>query len=277
MTESKKGIFDGCLLLSDIDGTLVCRGEIPKRNLDAIAFFLENGGLFSIATGRSIEATRPYVRLSGANAGIVTFNGAVIYDYQAENTIISHQLPESAKQYLMPIIKAFPKVGAEVQYLRRHYIINNTEEIVHHMEYERIAAENVPLDAVFSQPWTKVLFASFDEAEMDRLHAYCEKLPVSDCYFLKTAEIYYELTCGGVNKGTALDALAGYYSIGREKVFAVGNYYNDAEMLAQAGISAVAAEAPEDLKSCADFIAGPCEQGCVADFIEYLSTRQCIR
>lgn len=50
--------FDGCLLVSDIDGTLVHDGKIPERNIEKIKEFKKQGGKFTIASGRSFEACR---------------------------------------------------------------------------------------------------------------------------------------------------------------------------------------------------------------------------
>ena len=51
----------------------------------------------------------------------------------------------------------------------------------------------------------------------------------------------------------------------------MGDYYNDLEMIKIADVSAVPEDAPEDFKAYADFIAGSCEDGAVADFIDYLT------
>lgn len=266
-------IFDGCLLLSDIDGTLVYDGEIPEENLRAIKHFTDNGGLFSIATGRSVEATRPYAVQTGANCGVVVSNGAIIYDYNSEAPIFERHLPDSARPVLTDIVAKFPLVGAEIHDGRKLYLVNRTDATDAHMEYEHIFAEDIPLDEAYRRNWTKLLFACFDGVEMSRLHDYADTLSLEGCYFLKTADIYFELTCDGVNKGAALDILAKHYDIDTDKVFAIGDYYNDAEMLKTAGISAACAGAPDDIKSLADYTACECQQGSVADFIYYLEKR----
>ena len=52
-------IFEGCLLVSDLDGSFFGSGtSLPQRNLDAVRYFMDNGGLFTIATGRSITAAK---------------------------------------------------------------------------------------------------------------------------------------------------------------------------------------------------------------------------
>ena len=40
------GIFDGCLLASDIDGTLQENGYINPKNIEKIKYFVQEGGKF---------------------------------------------------------------------------------------------------------------------------------------------------------------------------------------------------------------------------------------
>lgn len=274
MVNAKKdGIFAGCLLLSDIDGTLVFKGDIPERNLRAIEYFIENGGQFSIATGRSVEATRPYMIQSGANAPAVVFNGAVVYDYAAEAPVLSRRLPESAKPILTDIVEKFPKIGAQIHDVRHLYLINQTDATDAHMSYEHLTADDISREEAYERPWTKLLFACLQNDEMAKLHQYAETLTLEGCYFLKTADIYFELTCDGVNKGEGLKFLADHHGIAPDKVFAIGDYFNDLEMLQVAGVSSAIENSPEGVKEAADFVAGPCKDGAVADFIEYLEKR----
>ena len=49
--------FDGVLLASDMDYTLLnSKGELSPESRKSISYFMENGGLFTIATGRSPQA-----------------------------------------------------------------------------------------------------------------------------------------------------------------------------------------------------------------------------
>ena len=75
-------LFEGILLISDIDGTLINKNfEIPQRNIDAINYFVENGGHFSLATGRSLEATRPYSKKVNMSCPAIVFNGGALCDF----------------------------------------------------------------------------------------------------------------------------------------------------------------------------------------------------
>ena len=44
--------YEGILLCTDYDGTLSYKG-VPERNLEAIRKFMDEGGLFTIGTGRA--------------------------------------------------------------------------------------------------------------------------------------------------------------------------------------------------------------------------------
>ena len=46
-------LFDGVLIASDLDGTLTTpTGEILPQVRDAIRYLIDNGGLFTVCTGR---------------------------------------------------------------------------------------------------------------------------------------------------------------------------------------------------------------------------------
>ena len=48
-------MFSDILLTVDYDRTLTAPDStIPQRNLDAIRYFMEEGGIFTLATGRSL-------------------------------------------------------------------------------------------------------------------------------------------------------------------------------------------------------------------------------
>ena len=83
--------FNKVLLASDFDNTLVYtqgaleRGEdIPPmsaRNREAVEYFIQNGGYFSISTGRALPAFARYAKDLPCNAPCVIANGAAIYDF----------------------------------------------------------------------------------------------------------------------------------------------------------------------------------------------------
>ena len=276
------GIFSGCLLASDIDGTLMTEGKVPARNLEAIQRFQQEGGLFTIATGRSTKAVLPVFDFIRCNCPAIVYNGGMIYDYEAQQILYERALSSADKRLCAELVPSFPQVGIEVHSGSRVYLLNRSAESDWHEAYERITPTCTTVEAILDQPWNKVFFALDREETFDDILRLAEpKLRESGTsYIVKTyatdrGSTHYacEQMPAGVNKGTALPELARLTGVKPGHVFAIGDYYNDVELLAAADVSAVPVESPEALKRDADFICGSCAVGAVADFIEYIESK----
>ena len=82
------GKYTGKMIISDLDGTLIPRGGvISAENKAAIQAFVDGGGRFAIATGRTPEAAAGYVEGLPINAPSVFFNGAMLYDWAAKKVL----------------------------------------------------------------------------------------------------------------------------------------------------------------------------------------------
>ena len=80
--------FSDVLLASDFDRTLSgCDGTIPQANLDAIRYFMDEGGAFTVASGRSIPLFRQKAALVPVNAPCILSNGAILYDYNTKTQL----------------------------------------------------------------------------------------------------------------------------------------------------------------------------------------------
>ena len=112
------GKFDGVLLASDFDNTLVwtedalrqgtAMPQVPERNREALRYFMANGGRFAISTGRALPAFRRFVDQVPMNAPGVVCNGAGLYDFQADRYIYTALLDDVVRDRGMEILKAFP-------------------------------------------------------------------------------------------------------------------------------------------------------------------------
>jgi hydroxymethylpyrimidine pyrophosphatase-like HAD family hydrolase len=98
-------------------------------------------------------------------------------------------------------------------------------------------------------------------------------MPHEGCDFVFSGPIYFELLPAGITKGAALAVLGEQLGITPDRILSIGDYYNDVAMLQASAVGAVPSDAPDDIKAIADLVVGPCENGAVADFIEYLEAR----
>jgi len=118
------GIFSDILLTVDYDRTLTAPDStIPVRNIQAIEYFMDNGGTFTVNTGRSIpmcaENLIPYVPV---NAPLLLYNGSAAYDTVSQ-TLTRYDPIEIDPAVIIPDLKArFPALNLEIQALDAHYL-----------------------------------------------------------------------------------------------------------------------------------------------------------
>ncbi len=259
------------LLISDMDGTLLDdERNISERNLKAIRRFCESGGRFSIATGRSVESVRPYVEKLGVNVPVVLCNGSMVYDFADEKILHQDTMPASVEHSTYRIIDRFPELGAEAYVGTGIYVLQNNSYISRHKLIERIRfeytiRENIPVG------WNKVIMA----AEMEQLgpvERYASSLNLPEARLVKSAPEYLELLPKYSSKGTGLRHLADILGVDMKKTVAVGDYYNDAEMIEQAGLGVFVDNAPQELKDTADMVVCHYRDGAVAAVIEHIES-----
>ena len=102
------------LLVTDVDGTLLDHtGTVPARNREAIAAFMQAGGGFCIASGRSrlsVQCLLERIHLS-VNRPCVLINGAMLYDYNTARVASLTPLPPVAERFMQQVLREFPYVG----------------------------------------------------------------------------------------------------------------------------------------------------------------------
>lgn len=82
------GKFDGILICTDCDGTLTnSEVQISDENSNAIKYFQEQGGRFTLATGRFPQHAYNFSDKIKVNAPVISLNGVWVYDLETEQTI----------------------------------------------------------------------------------------------------------------------------------------------------------------------------------------------
>ena len=110
------GIFSDVLLTVDYDRTLTATDStIPERNLTAIRYFIENGGAFTVNTGRSLPMTRVFRDIVPVNAPLLLYNGSAAYDTTGKQLTFAHDIPMDLWETVRECRKLFPDLTVEVQ------------------------------------------------------------------------------------------------------------------------------------------------------------------
>ena len=76
-----ESLYSKWLLISDIDGTLNDKSmKLPKNNKDAIESYVNNGGIFTLCSGRNLQSLAIHYNKLGIKTPAIFLNGAGIYD-----------------------------------------------------------------------------------------------------------------------------------------------------------------------------------------------------
>ena len=269
-------LFSGCLICCDIDGTLLSNGIVPQKNIEKIKFFAENGGIFALATGRNKRAVSLVEEKIKNISKAVFLNGGMIYDYFNNETIYDAKIPKEDYNIIYKIKEKFPEIGIEIHFGSNVAVYNRTSETDDHEFYEDMPTVIYTKEQVEDTELNKILYTLGDKENGERLKEFISEIPHNSRFVNTSAvfdgreRLYLEQIPVGISKAIGVKKLADALGIEKGNLFAIGDYYNDLEMLKIADISAAPCGSPEEIKNSANYITKDVENGAVADFIDYL-------
>lgn len=256
------------LLALDLDGTVLnSRGEIPDENRTAIRTAEERGVLVTIATGRRFRDARPVGLDLELNAPLITHNGALLKYAQ---TLVTVEADLISTETSLEIIRVGKRFGGDA-------FVSVDPSGPGTLIYDRVSDENEPLRRYLQ--WATTLHG--DDAQeavihVERLEDEIGKHDVIHVSFSGTCERMYDMQRfleeelddtvtilatiyptrdftlldilpPNSSKGSGLEKLAAIRRIDREDVMAIGDNFNDIEMLEFAGTSIVMGNADPSL------------------------------
>lgn len=265
------------LLVLDIDGTIAGRSnEIREPVKQAIRAAQAKGIQVAIATGRMYCSALRFHQDVGSTLPLVAYQGAWIQDPATEK--IHRHLPVSrttAEQLL-----DYFETEALRPLLSVHFYINDqlyVREITPETELYAKRADIQPqavgdLRRVLASEPTKILALSDDTQIIDQLlGSLRQQYTPAELYLTKSVATFFEATNPVVNKGTAVRYLA-QEMLGLEphNVMAIGDNFNDLEMLDYAGLGIAMGNAPAEVQAIAQWVAPDVEEDGAAVAIETL-------
>ncbi|GIV01572.1 MAG: hydrolase [Fimbriimonadales bacterium] len=258
------------LLAVDIDFTLVDdERKVPLENAEALRRAREAGIEVALASGRIVSSLRLYCDEIGWPMPLIACNGAYVLDADGQ-VLADHRLDSG-------VVEA---VVSECE--RRGFHVNVYAE-------DRLSfAERTPMAEKYLQrarrsyyevlPWSELrtqrankLIVVDEPQRLETLRGWLvEELPKDKAIVTYSEPEYLEVLCPDCSKATGLAALAKRMGIEREATAAIGDYYNDVEMLAWAGFSAAVENAVPEAKAVADCVVRSYRELGVARFVEML-------
>jgi Cof subfamily protein (haloacid dehalogenase superfamily) len=255
------------LVAIDMDGTLLATfaRHVSRRNAQALRAAQAAGIRVVIATGRRAAYATPLLDDVGlrADTPFITSNGAVMRTLGGESIDRCH-LQARVARALCGLLRPFGTLVFTFDRIGKGELVLEDLEQAHAriemwVEANRHAIEVVrPLENALrdgEDPIQGMVTGTLDKMKQAELalkqsqwHALCEcvrtEYPARDLSIL-------DLLPPGVSKGWALEQLAGRLGIDRKEVMAIGDNWNDVEMLEWAGQAVLMSNAAHELKNLA--------------------------
>ena len=278
------GKFDGVLLASDFDNTLLYTEDslrtgapvppLPERNREALKYFMAQGGRFAIATGRALPAFLRHAGDVPMNAPGVVCNGAAIYDFEKGEYLDAALLDDQARQRGQAVLDRFPSVAVEAYHIdnvihvvRPNAISRQHEHMTHVSLTEAPSLPEVPL------PLGKLLFEADHETLKGVLAFLTEQGWAEDYELIFSVSHLLEMTIQGASKGGMVRRLAARLGISMEHVYCAGDEANDLSMLHAAAGGFAPANASAAVRESGATVVCDAREGAIADVIAILDRK----
>jgi Cof subfamily protein (haloacid dehalogenase superfamily) len=268
------------LLAVDIDGTLLNpQFEISSANRSALLRAHQAGVEIVLATGRRHKFALPIAQQLGFDHWLISSNGAVTRSISGETfhrdllpAETCRKLCAAMQEFRGNTVLTFDIEGKGAVVLEHMQELNGSIKrwLEKNLEYIDFV---VPIENSLTTDPVHAMFCGGIVRMNQALNALTCNGMGKDITVLRTEYPGRDLSIVDVlnascSKGHALERWASYRGIAREQVMAIGDNYNDIEMLAFAGLPFIMGNASEELRGRGWAVTSTNDQNGVAAAIE---------
>lgn len=264
------------LVALDIDGTLV--GDDLTIGPDTLAAVREaraRGVIVTLVTGRMVSSALRFALELGIDAPLVGYQGALIRDMPVAGSdrvgrLLVHTPLSAATAREIVIWTREHGLDPHLNHLERFILRADDPGADDYSEFMGASPELVPdLSDSIRHPITKVLAVGEPPLPV-------EIAPIARARFAGLADVtishpkFLEFVAPGVSKGRAIRWLARRFGVALGATLAIGDQWNDLEMIAEVGHGTAMPTAPARVRAVARYVAPPLAEEGVARMIEAL-------
>jgi len=245
------------ILCCDIDGTLVRDDKsLSEENKYWIRRLVKEKGVkFVLVSGRLLAAMKGFNEAIGIKEAVSCYNGCSFYneDYKL---IYEHRLSTEIANKILAVSR---KVGMELVFFDdTDWIIEDMNSFVYEQKLPLYMCPPVicPFEKFLEKKQTnKIIALDKDSKKIKNFKEELRKVGIDEknttLYLTNT---FFEVMPKGYSKGTAIEDLSKYYKVDKSKIMAIGDDYNDIEMLKMAGLSIGMGNSVPEVKEIVDWI-----------------------
>ncbi len=258
------------LVAIDMDDTLLSKGlTISQRTKEAIRAAEDRGVKVLIATGRMYSSALPHLKMIGLTGEVITYNGALLSEIKSNKTLQHRPVPLDCCH---KIIKLATEEDLHLNlYLDDILYVNKLGFGAEY--YEKISGIKPVLikediEEFVDQASTKLLIVEKDLKKVDLIQERLEDSFGDILNITRSKPSFIEIMNKGVSKGNTLAKFIAASNIQPKDVIAIGDSYNDLDMIEYAGVGVAVANARDKVKAAADFVTSSNDEDGVAEAIE---------
>ncbi len=244
------------LVALDLDDTLLNKEhELTSRTISVIKRIQNMGVNVILATGRMLVSAIPFVEKLGLKGPVITYNGAYVKDITTDELIYHNPIKvELARE----VIKTAESNSLHLNLYQddQLFVVRRNKEVRRYERVVGIKAREVGslIDFIKKKP-VKIIITEHDrERHQHYLNVFQEKF-TPRLTITQSKDYFIEIMSGGISKGRALEVVAERLKIGNDEVVAIGDSWNDLEMITWAGLGIAMEDAAVEIKKKADLIA----------------------
>jgi Cof subfamily protein (haloacid dehalogenase superfamily) len=262
------------LLITDIDGTIANRdGIISDIDLKALQDIHRSGVMISLCTGRALGGCHEILSTLSIDGYNIFFDGALVTNSGQSKEIYIQPIEEKSLRQVCALAQSN---GITIElFSQNHFFINRPNPLADlHGQLIGFKPSIADFNNICGREDIILGCLVTPVSDENRILSLVSGLE-SSLRFISTMHParpdirFINITHKEVSKGNALGILISHLGLKPDNVVAIGDGINDISLLSSAGLAIAMENAPEGLKSIADYITADVDHHGVAQAINH--------
>ncbi|WP_248930028.1 Cof-type HAD-IIB family hydrolase [Paenibacillus hamazuiensis] len=242
------------MMAIDIDDTLLNdEREVSTGTKAALAEAAAHGVTVTLATGRMYASAKQLAAQLELNVPLITYQGSLVKNSIDGKVLYERAVTGPAAHFLFRYAEEHD-LHLQSYYNDVLYVKEANQKAIDYAELSKIPFEvYAAFHELADKPNTKLLMID-DPERLDEVAADLRKHIGHEVHITKSKPHFLEFVHIEGTKGHALAALAAHFGYELSQVIAIGDSFNDREMLQTAGLGVAMGNAVPALKEIADYV-----------------------
>ena len=245
-----------CVML-DLDGTILNdKKVISEKNKEVLRKLSENGMLIGIATGRPVSTIEKKIKswqMDDVFSLIVGMNGSLVKNLKTSEFTTVGLIPENAAKEIVEICES---ENCQVMFADEESIrMSNRSELGDYIsKQDEVEFIETDFEYECGQKWPKICIIFNNEEGKKEAQENYNKLTNKDIKGSYGSDISFELINRTVDKGAGIKKACEKLNIDLKDVVAMGDNFNDLEMLQTVGLGVCMANGKDGVKEVSKYV-----------------------